>query len=404
MTWQIKPGPVGTHPLSRPGSLRRAARLQQAARLPGTAAKIRLADRRAGQDQRADGARGRPRPVPAVSRKGPDRPHAGRQQPPADLRQPAARAGIQQLYRHPAGAGECAVVHREPRTADRGIPHPQSGGGMGSPGASPAGKGHQRDRSQSQRAGRQHAADADRKISPLARGPHRQHGRKTAADGDRQPARLPERPQHPGHAARDRDRLSQHRAAGGGTALRRGQRHRRRPVGLVRPRLRRGQQDPGEETGRERRRLRQRAEACAVADRGGTPSLVLPRRQPQGARRADRRPHRSAGQHPADFARTGRPGQAGQAAHHQPARRPAAAAFRRAEGHQRAAHPRRPAARRIAPVRPRPARPAGRHQHQPAGAKDRQRLSAKPGQTGSGWLHPASSVIACCNRKTRSAA
>ena len=63
--------------------------------------------------------------------------------------------------------------------------------------------------------------------------------------------------------------------------------------------------------------LCQRAQTCAVADRGRTPSVVLPRRQPQGARCQHRRPSRPAGQCRRDSARTGRPGQAGQTAQHQ---------------------------------------------------------------------------------------
>ena len=279
---------------------------------------------------------------------------------------------------------DAPAAHRKPRTADRGISHPQPGGGMGPARPGPAGKRHQPGRHQPQRAGRQHAADADREIPPFARRPDLQHGREAAPDGHRQPACLSRRRQHAADAAQDRDGLPQHRAAGRRAALRRGQRRRRRSVGLVRPRLRRDQQHPVRKPRATRRRLCQRAEARAVADRRRTPSVVLPGRQPQGAGCQHRRPPRPAGQRQADFARTGQPAPSrSKLRTHQSARRPAAAALRRPEGHQRAAHPCRRAAGRTAPVRPRPSGSAGQHQHQPAGAKNRQPLSAKPGQAGS---------------------
>jgi hypothetical protein len=82
------------------------------------------------------------------------------------------------------------------------------------------------------------------------------------------------------------------------------------------------------------------------------PPIVLPRRQPQGTGCRHRRSHRSAGQCRLDPTRSGRPGQAGEAALDQSARRPAAAALRRPESRQFAAHPGGAAARRVAPVRP----------------------------------------------------
>ncbi len=253
---------------------------------------------------------------------------------------------------------------------------------MGSPRAGGTGKGHQRHRHQPQRAGRQHATNTDRKIPPFARRPHFGHERKTAPDGHCQSAGLSRRPQHAGHAPADGDGLSQHRAARRCAALRRSERHRRRSVGLVRARLCRDQPHPGAHAQQARCRLRPRAQTRALAHRRRTPALVLPCRQPQGTRRADRRSPGPARQCRHHFARSGRTRQAGETAQYERTRRPATAALRRPESRQRAAHQGGAAARRIAPVRPRPPRPHGRHQHQPAGAENRQHVSAKPFQAG----------------------